>query len=117
LDTALRRVKPLLNQPHVALFSADTPKKGEAHGLTAREVGILNWVRVGKTNSEIASILGISPYTVKNHLQSIFKKLDVYNRMQAIFKVAPTSAITEVSPVPFHQPFHTPPHESPLGTT
>ena len=88
LDTALRRVKPLLNQPHVAPFSSDAPKNGEVHGLTTREVGILNWVRVGKTNSEIASILGISPYTVKNHMQSIFKKLDVYNRVQAIAKVA-----------------------------
>ena len=56
-------------------------------GLTAREAEILDWVRLGKTNDEIGLILEINVFTVKNHLQNIFKKLDVSNRMQAVVKL------------------------------
>lgn len=44
----------------------------------------MEWVRMGKTNIEVAMILDISSFTVKNHLQRIFKKLGVFNRMQAV---------------------------------
>ncbi len=54
--------------------------------ITEREVEVLHWVRDGKSNYEIAMILGISPLTVKNHLQKVFKKLKVKNRAQAIAK-------------------------------
>ncbi|MEO6824244.1 MAG: LuxR C-terminal-related transcriptional regulator [Nitrosospira sp.] len=60
----------------------------EDYGLSNREIEILNCVKIGKTNSEIATVLGISIFTVKNHLQNIFKKLDVYNRIQAVSKIA-----------------------------
>jgi transcriptional regulator EpsA len=55
--------------------------------LTDRQVEILHWVKLGKTNSEIAIILGISALTVKNHMQKLFKKLNVHNRAQAVAKV------------------------------
>ena len=87
LDTALRRLTPLTRQHRIVPPLANVPQSSENHGLSPREVEILDWVRVGKTNSEIASILGISIYTVKNHLRNIFKKLDVYNRTQAASKV------------------------------
>ncbi|SCY76175.1 transcriptional regulator, LuxR family [Nitrosospira sp. Nl5] len=83
LDTALRRVAPL--PPHPPLLS-DVPESGD-FGLSERECEIMDWVRMGKTNAEIGSILCISSFTVKNHLQHIFKKLDVYNRMQAVSKI------------------------------
>lgn len=54
--------------------------------LSAREHEIMEWVRNGKTNYEIGMILDISAFTVKNHLQRIFKKLDVINRAQAVAK-------------------------------
>ena len=64
-----------------------TPSESsEDNKLSGREVEILNWVKAGKTNSEVAHILCISSYTVKNHLQHIYKKLDVYNRLQAVMK-------------------------------
>ena len=47
----------------------------------------MDWVRLGKTNLEIGMILDISAFTVKNHMQRIFKKLDVLNRAQAVAKV------------------------------
>jgi DNA-binding CsgD family transcriptional regulator len=51
--------------------------------ISAREAEIMDWVKLGKTNMEIGMILNISSFTVKNHLQRIFKKLDVLNRAQA----------------------------------
>ena len=52
--------------------------------LSDRESEIMGWVCSGKTNDEIGSILSISAFTVKNHLQRIFKKLQVVNRSQAV---------------------------------
>ena len=52
--------------------------------LSEREIEIMTWVRQGKTNSEIGSILDISAFTVKNHLKRIFRKLNVYSRSQAV---------------------------------
>lgn len=52
--------------------------------LSNREFEIMTWVKMGKTNQEIGSILDISAFTVKNHLQRILKKLNVINRTQAV---------------------------------
>ncbi|MCB5190620.1 transcriptional regulator EpsA [Methylobacillus arboreus] len=54
--------------------------------ITAREKEILQWVHTGKSNWEIATILEISPLTVKNHMQNILRKLDVQNRSHAAAK-------------------------------
>ncbi len=54
--------------------------------LTAREEEILMWVSEGETNDEISKILAISPFTVKNHLQRIMKKLNAANRTEAVAK-------------------------------
>ncbi len=54
--------------------------------ITAREVEVLTWVRDGKTNDEIAAILGLSMLTVKNHLRHAMKKLVVRTRGQAVAK-------------------------------
>ena len=52
--------------------------------LSDREAEILKWIRAGKTNQEIGLILDISPFTVKNHVQKILRKLNVTNRTQAV---------------------------------
>lgn len=52
--------------------------------LTVREKEILRWIHLGKSNFEIGTILGISPLTVKNHVQKILRKLNVRNRTQAV---------------------------------
>ncbi len=54
--------------------------------LTAREHEILGWIYRGKSNIEIGMILGISPLTVKNHVQKILRRLNVLNRAQAVGK-------------------------------
>lgn len=56
--------------------------------ITGREREVLQWLKTGKTNWEIAQILGISPYTVKNHVQNILRKLNVQNRSHAAVKAS-----------------------------
>lgn len=58
----------------------------QSRQITEREREVLQWVRKGKTNGEIAQILGISLYTVKNHVQNILRKLNVQNRSHAVAK-------------------------------
>lgn len=54
--------------------------------LSAREEEITYWVCQGKTNGQIARILGISVYTVKNHVHRIFDKLEANNRTEAVIR-------------------------------
>jgi DNA-binding NarL/FixJ family response regulator len=55
------------------------PKKN----LTGREKEVLNLLSRGMLNKEIAKALYISEKTVKNHVSSIFRKLNVQDRTQA----------------------------------
>jgi DNA-binding CsgD family transcriptional regulator len=50
-------------------------------GLSGRQLEIGRWIGDGKTNTEIASILGISPRTVQKHIEHIFEKMDVKTRV------------------------------------
>ncbi len=54
--------------------------------LTAREQEILHAMCAGRTNKEIAGLLGISDNTVRNHVQRIYKKLGATNRTMAAMK-------------------------------
>ena len=63
-----------------------------ACALSERERQIMVWVAMGKTNPEIGCILDISEFTVKNHMKSIFSKLDVTNRAQAVAKLTRMAA-------------------------
>jgi DNA-binding CsgD family transcriptional regulator len=55
----------------------------EALGLTRRRAEVLAWLAQGKTNGEIASILGISPNTVARHVETILVQLGVATRTAA----------------------------------
>lgn len=55
--------------------------------LSSREREILERMCRGNTNVDIASALEISPFTVKNHVQRIFRKIGVSNRTQAAAKM------------------------------
>jgi len=52
--------------------------------LSEREIGVLRLVALGKANKEIAGELSVSEDTVKAHLKSIFAKLNVGDRTQAV---------------------------------
>jgi len=63
-----------------------SPRPLEALGLSPREAEILFWVAQGKTNSEIGTILQISPATAKKHLENIYDKLGTENRASATLR-------------------------------
>lgn len=52
--------------------------------LTAREVEVLKWVKVGKTNRDIAEIFGISVKAVEFHIANILRKTGAANRVGAV---------------------------------
>ncbi|MFH1919045.1 MAG: response regulator transcription factor, partial [Planctomycetota bacterium] len=54
--------------------------------LTKTEIRVLALLGKGNANKDIAAGLGCSVKTVKNHLNSIFQKLDVSNRTEAVVK-------------------------------
>jgi transcriptional regulator EpsA len=85
IDCALRRIEPLPPCAGVAGEALRSPAL--LASLSEREREIMQWVALGKTNPEIGCILHISEFTVKNHMKSIFAKLDVTNRAQAVAKL------------------------------
>lgn len=65
-------------------LSNELPRETEPDaGLTEREHQVLALVAEGKTNKEIATQLFLSVYTVKNHVRSILKKLQLHSRVEA----------------------------------
>ena len=56
----------------------------EGKAITSREMDILKLLARGLSNKEIASELSISEKTVKNHITSIFRKIKVEDRTQAV---------------------------------
>ena len=64
--------------------SRDVPAASRSPALTARERAILELVAQGQSNKEIGRTLGISPETVKTHLENVYVKLAVARRAQAI---------------------------------
>lgn len=52
--------------------------------LSKRELEVLEWLAFGSTNKEIAEQLEISEHTIKFHLNSIFNKLNVSSRTEAV---------------------------------
>jgi transcriptional regulator EpsA len=71
LDSALGKIEPLpFHDQHGQPLSNP---RGTA--LSRRETEIMNWIKEGKTTSEIAAILGTSTFTVTSHLRNLFKKL------------------------------------------
>jgi transcriptional regulator EpsA len=77
---ALEQILALETRQH----AVEMPAQDSKPLLTQREIGILRHVQDGKSNKEIAIILEISPLTVKNHVQSVLKKLKAQTRAQAV---------------------------------
>lgn len=73
----------------IAQIPKDTRKRSLAdYDLTARELEIADLITQGYQNDKISQALGISLGTVKNYISSIYAKLEVDNRRQAILLIA-----------------------------
>jgi DNA-binding CsgD family transcriptional regulator len=60
---------------------------GRAEGLSERESEVVILIAEGHTNAEIAAALHLSVNSVKTHVRSAYRKLDVERRSQAVRKV------------------------------
>jgi DNA-binding NarL/FixJ family response regulator len=78
IETRLRRSQQQAKREFKPDFSSAQPLL--KLGLTPRATETLLWLSQGKTNSDIATILGITESTVKKHVQEIFEKLGVETR-------------------------------------
>jgi DNA-binding NarL/FixJ family response regulator len=81
LERASQQAKPAF-KPN---FSSSQPLE-DSFGLTPRVAEVLLWVAQGKTNGEIAMILGNSESTVKKHVLEIFEVLGVETRTAATLR-------------------------------
>lgn len=86
------------NLPNTLIINQDSVSVA----LTRRELEVLQWLHAGKTNWEISTILGVSPTTVKNHVQNTIRKLGVGSRGQAAIKGASMGLI---SPIQYKRTF------------
>lgn len=71
-----------LHQPDYSHIDGWILDEGEHYGLTQREKDVLRLLAIGQPTKEIASLLYISPYTVKKHTMNIFKKLHIKSRRE-----------------------------------
>ena len=87
-DAALRAVAAGLTVrgpgPRNRTFGASTEELGPL--LTPREVEVLQALSEGLSNKAAARHLGISPHTVKFHIEALFRKLDAGSRAEAVAK-------------------------------
>lgn len=78
-----RQVLDAFSSPHP--LNVPTPASfGLVEPLTERELEVLQLLSLGNTNNQIAAKLIIAPGTVKAHTASIFRKLEVTNRTEAV---------------------------------
>jgi DNA-binding CsgD family transcriptional regulator len=68
--------------------------------LSGRELQCLEWVSLGKTSWETASILGLSERTVNFHLRNACRKLNVYGRQAGVVKAVRLGLLHTVSREP-----------------
>ena len=86
VDSVLRQIKQLPQQ-HVHISLSIQTTREELLGLSELEVRVIAWVAMGKINSGFGNGRNISGCTLKNHMQRNFRKLNVFNRDQAVSKV------------------------------
>ncbi|MDY6878346.1 MAG: LuxR C-terminal-related transcriptional regulator [Chloroflexota bacterium] len=85
-DYAIRLLSQFDAEPLVVTAAQEkaSPAGGLIEPLSQREMQVLHLIALGRTNKEIARQLVVAPGTVKAHTSSIYRKLDVANRTEAV---------------------------------
>jgi len=84
VKTSTAQMRTYIDETHILLEAAE-----RQHSLTTRESEVLVLLHRGMTNAGIAATLYLSEKTVKNHLYSIYKKLGVRSRSEAMLQRLP----------------------------
>lgn len=72
----------------VQSFQQQTPPSRPDEGLSKRESEVLGYIARGYSDKEVAEALGLAPATVRSYLKTIYGKLHVHSRTQAILRAA-----------------------------
>lgn len=83
----------LCQQGHLHICNLLKKKEERRVRFTKRERDILEWVALGKSNSVIADILGLSTHTVNGYMKQLSLKLDTTNRISTAFRAIALGAI------------------------
>ena len=75
-------IRKLCRDPHLTVF----PASPALPALTKRELEVLALLASGLTNKEMARTINLSPETVKDHLENLYRKLDAQDRLGALGK-------------------------------
>lgn len=98
-----RRIQPLLELLDRQVLILEQRRASTAGQLTGRELAALTLLADGLTAGAIAHRLGVSPRTVNKHLEHLYRKLDVRDRLQAVL-VARDAGLLEPPPAPEDPP-------------
>ncbi len=79
-------ISVIANMTHLKIISL--PYTNERAKLSRRQQEVLNWVADGKTNQDIATIMGVTMGTVEKHLRLVRQKLNVETTPQAVLKAS-----------------------------
>lgn len=82
-DIDIQTLQWVCQSAHQILCRIFTDQKTDMPQLTAREKQILTWIALGKSNADIAEILGISYHTVGTYTRRVFVKTNTNNRTSA----------------------------------
>ena len=93
IEAILRRSKWQTEKTNTSLDISIKPE-GDIEPLTEREKEVLSLVAKGASNQDIAKKLFVRDVTVKTHMNTIFKKLKVTNRTQAVLLALQTKIIS-----------------------
>ena len=93
IEALLRRSKWNKTEKKTKIISPETIKN--VGRLTQRELEILTMVSQGASNADIADKLFVKEVTIKTHLNSIYKKLNVENRVQAVLLAIETEIVKQ----------------------
>lgn len=75
-------LSPIVARKILKYFGQITPTQ-ETHNLTKRELEVLTFISKGFTSQEVADLLSISSYTVKEYIKNIYRKLNISSRSEA----------------------------------
>ncbi|MGY3680106.1 response regulator [Streptomyces sp. TE33382] len=93
----LSQLQPVVGQSSMTRGSGTAPNR-QQHGLSSREVEVMELIASGMSNQQIAATCFISEKTVKNHINRIFTKLHSGSRSEAIARWLGTAPATGPGP-------------------
>lgn len=85
IQQRLKATVPVLAMGELAVTKRSEQPKDFNIDLTGQEWELVEWVRRGHGNREIALVLGVAPYTVRNRLSRLYRKLHVGSRNEMLF--------------------------------